>query len=362
MKLFPLIILLSISIHAAMPVGSKGYVPITIDKTKCDTTVSHFAWPVNLKSLPAGWWNNITVAGDIVVTDTLGNIKNRFVDLDFSKSGDSGTVWIDASVSTSLSRRYFVHAVPGAAAANSATVFTSMNCLVRHSFDGPASPLADACGNYNATNVGSILAQPAKLGKSVAISNADGNTYMTLPAITQMQGATHWTITCLFYPVQNLTTLQVIFSEANSCPMVYLRDLEVFVYFGAGNYLTMANSANFITLNTWNKITVTYNGAGLTDQDKIHLYFNGTLMTTTTTGGSVAAAFPGTIGLFYYGWTSPYSFIGSEDESRQYTDTKSAGWELTEYNSIFDAAATTYGAMVAAPARRNFGYGYRYGF
>jgi hypothetical protein len=344
---------------AAAPANNKGYVSITLNGSKINTTATHFPWPINLARLPASWWKNITQSGDIVITDTLGNVKPCYVDPTFNATTDSGIITFDASLDSAKSKRYFIYAVPGASSSNLATVFTNSNCVVRYSMDNASSPLTDACGNYNLTNYNGILAQSGKIGKAL---NVPSNAYPYFSPILQMNGATAWTRSFLI----NFSDITVggyfsggWFEDGASAWQFVLRLVSgnsLWCYYDLNtlSYIKTTNALNtYITSNTWHKFDFVFAGASskiIIDGISVPTTIVGTLPSSLVTPGY------GYIGTPLYGAAIKF------DELRDYSDVKSTGWVLTEYNTIFDTSATLYGSFIDKNSSSKKPFGFKFGF
>ena len=344
------------------PTGSKGYVAVTINAAKVGETNSHFPWLYDLSKITdASWWSNITAAGDIVVLAPDGStIVPRIVDV-LDTTGKTGTILWDASVSTSANKTYQLHACPGYGAVNASAALTNSNCIIRHGLDGASSPLIDSCGNYNLTNLGATLAQPGKIGKSVKTTAGSSEHLATgAGAVTQCNGATKWTSS---YVAK--TPIPAGFSGSSR----YLGGMSVTPSFsvlaytiGTQTYLfptwsgavrgQLNNFGSLVGSDTWFHLTLVFDGSLSDNANRFKLYLNGALQTLDGFDGVVGTALPATNETICVG-SDPNTWNSNIDEIRHYTDAKSAGWELTEYNSIFDAGAVTTGAWVPASSGGN---------
>src|SRR4030042_1066048 len=316
--------------------------PITINAAKIGETSAHKAFTFDLSRITdAVWWSAITDAEDIIIKDSLGNIKPRVID-SLDNFAKTGVITWDAVVSTAENKTYYLEIHPGYGAINSTTAFTNENCLIRHSLDGGASPLVDSCGNYNLTNVRCTLAQPGKLGKAVVVG---GTEYLLTGAVTQIQNAGAWTITMLIY-LEEATTYQNLISELSDMfSWIQLLDSTLYLSYRFSEthiYASYNSITTVIQLNQWNNITVVFDGALTSNDNRLKLYINGQLLTASTWQGSVGTTIVSSPSGFVYG-KGQNSFLGSIDEVRHFTDAKSAGWNITNYNMIFDAGAVTMG-------------------
>jgi hypothetical protein len=319
-------------------------VSVVINASKVAETNSHFPFTFDLSRLPADWWFFVHNKGNIFVKDSLGQNVKRVVD-SVNFANDSGVITWDASVSTSISKKYTICVNADSALTNSSDVFTVSNCLIRQSLDGSASPLVDACGNYNLTNHSATLAVPGKMGRAVSLTSV--TKYLNSAVLTQSTGATTWTSSFLIRMDEaNTARLALIGNGIFACFETWNGNFRcIYPYSAAYQYGIMNGQDALFTVGQWAAVSYVFNGAGATNSDKVKVYVNGTPVTINTfSGDPVAAAINGASNTMMIGDGSG-ARLTSFDEIRNYTDAKSAGWIQTEYNMIFDATTASAGVI-----------------
>jgi hypothetical protein len=345
-----LILWLCLPIFAARTI----YVPVTIQSAKIGETNAHFPYLVDLSRMPSAWWDSIRTKGNIFVKDGTGAVKHRVVDsLDFP--AHKGFITIDASVSASANKVYNIYACADSAQANASNVFTVANCVIRHSLDESVSPLIDACGNYDYINSGAMLGTSGKVGKCVNISGTV--TIASGSAITQMIGATKWTHSFLFNP----NDFGGNWISGNITDGHYFQGfVGIFNYaIAPGVYKTLSAASAFIPFATWSLVSVVYDYSLGSDVDRLKLYVNGSNVLWNLQTGIVPSSLTTSAPWQYNNSSYPGAFY--LDEEKMYSDAKSAGWETTEYNMIFDTTSVVIGSAVIPGASRG-AWGFSWGF
>lgn len=325
-----------------IPAGSVYSITWTLDHTKVGETNSHQPIIKNISNITGSFWNLVTARGDIVVYDAVHDvIVPSWID-EFNLSTKTAIITIDAAPSTSTDTVYQIHVCPGYGYTDDPDTFTNSNCLIRHDLGSSASPLVDSCGNYNLTNSGGTLEQTGKIGKCVYLNGTSKT--LTLPAITELTGATKWSSMILIKD-GNFTASNRI-SVKLSAP-----NYEFSSQFNAGYYLPYfpcttggqaqaTISCSTLSANDWNIIRWCYDGSGSTNDDKVKFYFNGqnVIPDAWEVGQPVASAATGGSAQLQYGGDG-YASSLYFDEIQHSTDTKTSGYALTEYNTIFDSTA-----------------------
>jgi hypothetical protein len=316
------------------------YIPVTINSSLVGETNAHFPWTFDLSKITdQDFWHAITAAGDIVIIGPAGDTIPRYVDV-LNTTADSGTVSWDAAPSTTVNQTYKIVVIPGKGAVNSSSTFTNSNCLMRYGLDGNSSPLVDACGNYPLSNTSSTLGITGKIGKCAFESTVLST--LTSGIISQINGANKLTYSFLLKS-SDYSSISLFTHLTNVFMRFQLAEGNLIIFMGEtfANYISLASLSSYAPLNQWNSIFIVYDGTQGSNSNKIKMYINGTNIILGVTG-TIPATIPGSA-QFEIGYPG-LSNIAYYDEFRIYNDTKTSGWETTEYNMIFNTGAVTIGS------------------
>lgn len=355
-RLFFFLALCASLVSAAPPTGAVCYIADTIPAAYVDTT-GHFPWTYDLHKIGnATFWSNLTAVGDLVVTDSNDAVLARCVK-SLSIAGNSGSVTSDEMLVSGKKYilRYYV--CPGYGATNSTAVWTNSNCLIHYSMDEASGTLADdGTGGYTLTNNGCTLAGLGQIGKSVTISgngSAGSSAYLsTATCITQMNGAAHWTVSFLIKP-SGVGGAAEIWCGSHGQGEVATMTINygssrttMYAYGDASDYLS--ETATLPTVGSWNHILISYDGTKSSSnygKARMPLYMNGSPVTWTGGVGTIPATIPTQTG-YPWDWGGyDYAPTANEDEARHYTDSKTAGWAVTENAMFMTAAANALGPL-----------------
>lgn len=318
--------------------GTKAAALLTINSAYVGETNEHFLCQLNASALmlDAKFKSYISSRASILVWDITGAVirpSKIFVDL----TANTLFVYFDAAVSTTVSRQYAICVSPGFSETDSTSAFTNCGFTDFYGFDEVAgSTVNDYSGatNLSVVSPATINAdgQFHRAGTSAATGYFSANSNV-------LSAATKFTVFSNVYPTGGMTAVQVMFTNRN--------DADAFVQSYIASNTLVINIGNTITgtltgvnfsNNTWNSIVIKYDGAGVTNADRLILYTNNVKRTLSFVGNIPTSVATFTDGRIRFSWPAN-GFLGRVDNTGILAGVaQSEALINTRYNSMFNAA------------------------
>lgn len=309
--------------------GSKAWQTITINNAGVSETNPHFLYQRKIPRIGAIALN-VDSANDVGFTRVNDTIRiPRWVLF----TTDTIYLYADIAVSSTADTSYRLQFGKELSEVNASATFSNCGIVGMWGFD---SSLADYANGYtlSPTNFGGIYS--LRLFNRAAAFGA--NTSLEYNG-SVLSGRSTFTVSFVLNPTLSFLNPQIIFSDRDASVarfQIQATTNKLQVYVGsASNYAEIANADTELPQNTLSLLTVTYNGSGSTNSDKLKIYINNSLKTSTFTG-IIPAIMPTYTGFVRYGWpSSNFAMRGEVDNSMIRSSDRTLQGISTSYNMLF---------------------------
>lgn len=318
--------------------GTKAAAILTINSAYVAETSAHFLCQVNASSLllDANFKSKIVSRASILVWDMQGlTVRPSRIILDLLNN--ALFIYFDGAVSTTVNLQYAICVSDLFTETDSANTFNNCGIVGMWGFDGS---LTDYSNGYtlSPTNFGGVYPN----GAFYKSATFDANTSCEYSG-SILSGRSTFSVSFIVKPTLSFTNAQILFSDREASVVrfqVQSASNKLQVYFGTiSNYMEVNNADDILPIGTQSLLTITYNGSGgATNNDKVKIYVNGTLMGTTSTG-TIPSVMPTYTGFLRYGWPAgSFAIRGDIDNSMIRSDVRSLNGIVTSNNMLFNTA------------------------
>lgn len=341
----------------SLPLGTKYYIPITVNKsqiTESDTSFP-YQWDLSTYLSNASFKAAISGPQNILVYDPISNVvRPRVVKLDLPTN--KLLVNHDGPKSTSVDRVFYICAGLNLNGVNSASTFTNSGIS---SFWGFDEFVSGAITNDDAGGATGTVVAPASLGNAGLFGNCVNfnglAAKVNLSPFTISQG-----VASISFIARISTTgpIQAIFTSTS----IAIHTTTTTGLTVAWNYYASPQTwTGIFTPNQWVHIVITHLVNGTTE-----VFKNGISQGIKNTGYNAAATTDGRLG-YYNGSTQ--RLYGDIDQFEYSAGTKTAHSSLDQYNMLFNpstfrtfgsAVSVVNGGNVTPKSPRCYGYAKRY--
>jgi hypothetical protein len=312
---------------------------ISVHQTKFGDTVANFVYSINLNSDTTFTDHSRSDGLDIVVQDSAGDTLKREIVGYTQGQPSSGQLYFTWHGSKNIHNLFKISTGSGLSYANNAGAWTDAGFVSVHHFEEASGTFADATGNsYTGTNTNGTYGITGQMGKCVGFSDAAD--YVSLPEVTQMNGAAHWTWSFWFKCLGDAWNSCILFDRSNI-------DFQLPGNVGGNVATAVCGTVTWnisipviCTDGNYHLMTVIYDGSQSNNN-----YRWANWIDKISCSGSIGSALSTTIPTnhipFTIGYAGGYSKVGNFDEFRQNIRAFSTA-ELNAYYDNMNAPTSFY--------------------
>ncbi len=324
-------------------------IPITINASYVNGTVTNFPVYVNLNGMPASFTNDILANGaDLRVTKSDGSTEVAREVVFLNRTANAGELHFVANGTLTNSSNtifYIYYKNPSATEPSASATYGKYNTWtpagyvgVWHLNESPASAATlynSASASYNCTSAGAMLSSNRVSGGGSLSGNGtsfDGsNDYLDCGDVNELDSVSKFTLSGWGKRASNSNHVVIGAKFTNGSARMeawYYSDGNFYNIVGTGTYGYAANNNT-----SWHHTVMIYNGNLSTNATRAVSYIDGSVLTNSYSG-TIPATTSNHSGNFFIGRSSAGSYTsGNTDEVRVSTKTFNGNWIKTEYNN-----------------------------